>query len=420
MADTSKKALFSWALYDWANQSYFTMIQTFIFASYFAKAVAENESSGQSLWSLMIGITGIFIALSAPFLGAIADQGGRRKPWILAFTVLSVITCCLLWFITPGTQMLVPALVLVGLATFGAEYGLIFYNSMLPDLVSPDKIGRWSGWGWGLGYAGGLLSLIVALYGFVLSDGSWLGLNADEAENIRATFVIAGVWYGVFSIPFFVYTPDTPSKGKAAMQAIRNGMSQLKATIKEVKNYKNIVRFLIARMIYNDGVVTIFAVGGVYAAGTFNMSEDEIIQFGIGLNITAGIGAFGFAWLDDKVGSKKAILISIVGIAIPFIPLLIVESKLAFMIWALIMGIFVGPVQSASRSLMSRLAPAEIRTQMFGLYALSGKATAWAAPFLITFLTVTSGNTRIGMSAILIMLVIGFALMTRVSDKSSN
>lgn len=419
MAETSKKALFSWALYDWANQAYFTMIQTFIFATYFANAIAEDANMGQSWWSFAVGATGILIALTAPYFGAIADQNGRRKPWVLTFTIMTVVTCAMLWFATPGIESLWFALIVAAIATFGAEYGLVFYNAMLPDLVPEDKIGRWSGWGWGLGYVGGILCLVIALFAFVIPEGSWLGLNPDESEHVRATFVLAAVWYGLFSIPFFLFTPDTPSKGVSIREAAKNGIAELKKSIKQIREFKNIVRFLIARMIYNDGVVTIFALGGVYATGTFGMDGEDILYFGIGLNVTAGIGAFAFAWLDDKLGSKVAIISSVIGLAIPFVALLLVESVTAFIIWALIMGIFVGPVQSASRSLMSRLAPIEMRTQVFGLYALSGKATAWIAPILVGWVTLATGNERLGMSAILLMLVLGCILMFRVEEKTT-
>ncbi len=414
------KGLFAWALYDWANSSYFVIIQTFIFAAYFTKTIAENVEVGTAQWGNMISVAGIIIAIGAPIFGAIADQAGRRKPWIAAFTILCIIACALLWFAEPGTDSLWLALTMGFLATIGAEFAFIFYSAMLPDLVPPEKLGRWSGWGWGLGYAGGLACLLVALFAFIQTDGLWLGLDKETSEPVRATFILTAIWYALFSLPLFFKTPDNPSKQKKIKEAIHHGFVQIKESLKEVKKFKNIVRFLIARMFYNDGIVTIFALGGVYAAGTFDMNEEQILMFGIGLNVTAGLGAFGFAWLDDKSGSKFTINASIVGLVIPLIALIIVKSTTWFIIWGLILGIFVGPIQAASRSFMARLSPPELTNQMFGLLALSGKVTSFIGPFLVGFLTLQFGSQRLGMSAILVMLLIGLVLMFTVKENETS
>ncbi len=412
----SSKGLFSWALYDWANSSYFVIIQTFIFAAYFTKTIAENVEIGTAQWGNMISIAGIVIAIGAPIFGAIADQAGKRKPWIAFFTVMCVIGCGILWFAKPDPSSLWLALSMGFLATIGAEFAFIFYSAMLPDLVPPHKLGRWSGWGWGLGYAGGLACLLVALYAFIQTNGAWLGLDPEQSEPVRATFVLTAIWYSLFSLPLFFKTPDTPSTNKKIGASVKDGFSQLKVSIKQLKEYKNIVRFLVARMFYNDAIVTIFAMGGVYAAGTFDMDEQDILLFGIGLNVTAGLGAFGFAWLDDISGSKFTINASILGLVIPLIALIVVKSVFWFIIWGLILGIFVGPIQAASRSFMARISPPDLTNQMFGLLALSGKVTSFIGPFLVGFLTVQFGSQRIGMTSILLMLLIGFVLMFTVKE----
>jgi len=284
--------------------------------------------------------------------------------------------------------------------------------------VSGERMGRWSGWGWGLGYVGGLLGLMAALFVFVQPEGAFFGLDPDNAEHVRATFILAAVWYGVFSLPLFFKTPDTPSLKKTIPEAVSKGFSQLKKSLKNVQQFKNIIRFLVARLFYNDGVITIFVVGGIYAAGTFNMDEQQILMFGIGLNITAGIGAFGFAWMDDKSGSRFTILFSLVGLMIPIIAILIVDSAFWFIVWGLILGIFVGPIQAASRTFMARLSPPDLTNQMFGLYTLSGKVTSFIGPFLVGLITTVTGSQRIGVSAILFLLIIGFLLMLAVEEKN--
>jgi UMF1 family MFS transporter len=285
---------------------------------------------------------------------------------------------------------------------------------MLPDLARPERTGRWSGWAWGLGYVGGIASLVVALYGFIEADGTLFNLDRDAAEHVRATFVLVAVWYLVFALPAFFFIPDRPSTGLSLGAATRAGLAQLKQSIAHVRQYRDIVRFLIARMLYTDGLATIFTFGGVYAAGTFNMSPTEVLQFAIALNVTAGLGALGFAWIDDALGGRNTILLSLVGLGCSAFAILVVDGATAFWIWGMILGIFVGPLQSASRSHLARVAPPHLQTQMFGLFAFSGKATAFAGPLLVGWVTSVTDSQRWGMSTILLFLLIGFVLMLKV------
>jgi UMF1 family MFS transporter len=256
----------------------------------------------------------------------------------------------------------------------------------------------------------------VALFGFV-------GLGLDDsgpaeagAESIRATaFLVAG-WYLAFAAPLLLVTRDRRSTGKPLSRAVPDGWNQLVGTIKHVRRYGPLLRFLIAHLVYNDGLATLFAMGGVYAAGTFDMTESEILMFGIALNVTAAVGAISFGWVDDWIGGRKTIVLSLVGLIVPGIAVLLVESKPLFWACCLVLGIFVGPVQAASRSFLARVAPADLRNQAFGLYALSGKATAFQGPLLVGWLTWWSGSQRIGMSAIVVLFVVGLAVMATVPD----
>jgi UMF1 family MFS transporter len=413
-APENKRALWSWALYDWANSAFFTIILTFVFAQYFSVSVIQDEVAGTRAWGNIVGIAGVVIAILAPILGAIADQSGRRKPWLISFTLLCVVSSAMLWTVTPDQSQFWTAALWVGLGTLGAEFAFIFYNSMLPDLARPERTGRWSGWAWGLGYVGGIASLVVALYGFIEADGTFFNLDRDAAEHVRATFVLVAVWYLVFALPAFFFIPDRPSTGLSLGAATRAGLVQLKQSIAHVRQYRDIVRFLIARMLYTDGLATIFTFGGVYAAGTFNMSPTEVLQFAIALNVTAGLGALGFAWIDDALGGRNTILLSLVGLGCSAFAILVVDGATAFWIWGMILGIFVGPLQSASRSHLARVAPPHLQTQMFGLFAFSGKATAFAGPLLVGWVTSVTDSQRWGMSTILLFLLIGFVLMLKV------
>lgn len=410
----SRAALISWALYDWANSAFFAVIQTFVFATYFIQSVAQNETIGSTQWGNTISAAGLVIALGGPVLGAVADQFGRRKPWIVAFSLLCIGATAGLWFVTPGSDSVMLALVLVFLGTVGSECAIIFYNAMLPDLTSPDKVGRWSGWAWGLGYAGGLVCLLVALYGLIDVETPPFGLDPDVAGPVRATFLLVAVWYALFALPLVFKTPDAPRTGIDMRGAIVNGWDQLRASVRNIRQYRHILRFLIARMVFIDGLATVFAFGGIYAAGTFDMQPQQVLLFGVGLNVTAGIGAALFAWIDDWLGSRQTMLISLAGLIVITSAILLVTSPTLFWVTGLALGLFVGPVQAASRTYMARVAPENLKNQMFGLLALSGKVTAFVGPLLVGWLTYAAGSQRIGMSVIVAMFLLGFGLLLRV------
>lgn len=412
----STKSLFSWALFDWANSAFFTVIQTFVFATYFLQSVVQDETLGSTLWGNTIGAAGFLIAISAPFVGAIADQMGRRKPWIAWFSLLCVLSTAGLWFVEPSQSFMILALVLVFLGTVGSEFAIIFYNAMLPDLASKERMGRWSGWAWGLGYAGGLACLVVCLFVFVDVEHPPFGLDKAMAEHVRATFLLVSVWYALFAVPLFLFTNDRPKVDIRMKQAALSGWQQLKTSIANVRKYKYIVRFLVARMVFIDALATVFAFGGIYAAGTFDFSERDVLLFGIGLNVTAGIGAVIFAWLDDKLGSRITMLLSLVGLIITTTGVLVVTELTLFWVFGLVLGIFVGPVQAASRTYMARVSPPDLENQMFGLMALSGKVTSFIGPLLVGWLTYIADSQRIGMSIIVVLFVLGFVLLYFVPD----
>ncbi|MCF8061682.1 MAG: MFS transporter [Deltaproteobacteria bacterium] len=412
--ETSRTALIAWAFYDWANNGFATVILTFIFSAYFIRRIAPDEVTGSALWGNMVSIAGLCIALGGPVCGAAADQNGRRKPWLIAFMLLSVLATALLWFVKPSPDYLRPALVLVGFGMVGAEYSYIFYNAMLPELAPPDRLGRWSGWGWGLGYAGGLLCLLAALLIMEGGGPGPAGGAPGSLVRIRAGFVLAGVWYLVFSLPLIFLVPDTRGLGKPFARAVRDGIGRLAEMVREVRRFRRIALFLVARMIYIDALATIFALGGVYAAGAFDMNEKAVLLFGVVLNVAAGLGALIFSGLDDRIGPKAIILISLGGLFTGALVILLVHAAPFFWAAGTFMGLFVGPVQAASRSYMARVAPEKMRNQMFGLYAFSGKATAFAGPFLVGWLTYLSGSQRIGMGTVPVLLAAGGLLMLKV------
>lgn len=411
----NSKALLAWALYDWASSPFAVIIQTFVFAAYFVKNIAPDEITGSAQWGLVNGISALIVALCSPIFGAAADLGGRRKTWIALFTLLCIIPTALLWYITPNHKNDYSALLLVGIGTVGMEGAYIFYNAMLPDLSPPTTVGRWSGWGWGMGYIGGVVALFIALEAFI-SQTAWFPLDHAQQEPIRATFLMTAVWYTLFATPLFLFTPKTPSKGIPFYQAAIEGVKQVVHTLKEIHHYRYLARFYLAKLIYVDGLATLFAFGGIYAASTFNMDEKEIMQFGIGMNVTAGLGAVLFAFVDDRLGGKKMILLSLIGLLIPGTICLLVTTKMQFWIFGLSLCIFVGPLQASSRSYLARIAPPELRNEMFGFYMLSGKATAFAGPLILGWITYLTDSQRLGMSTVMVFFVIGGLIMMTIPN----
>jgi len=414
MAD--RKAIVSWCLYDWANSAYPTVVTTFIFGAYFTKAVAVDPEAGTAAWGYAVGLAGLSVALLGPVLGAVADQGGRRKPWLAVFTAAGALATALLWFTLPDPAYATWALVLVALSSVAFEFGMVFYNAMLPDLVGPGRVGRVSGWGWGLGYAGGLTCLVIALFGFVQAETPLLGVTREAAGHVRIVTPLAAAWFALFALPLFLFTPDRPAVRLGVLHAVGEGFAALGGTLREIRNYAPILRFLIARMFYADGLVTLFAMGGIYAAGTFGMEFAEVVKFGIALNVTAGLGAFAFAWADDRIGAKPVIVIALVALISLGAAALLVTDKAAFWAVGMALGVFVGPAQSASRSMMARLAPEVMRTELCGLYALSGKATAFLGPLAFAFATDLFDSQRAGMATILVFLGLGLLLLLPVRE----
>jgi UMF1 family MFS transporter len=412
----SRRAQAAWCLYDWANSAFPTVIVTFVFSSYFAGAVAATPEAGTAQWGQAVSVSALLIGVLSPVAGAVADATGRRKPWLAGFSIACAALTACLWFVRPDPADAALALILFVLANTAFEVGTVFYNAMLPALVPPDRIGRLSGWGWGIGYAGGLVCLVLVLVALVQADPPPFGLDRHAAEHVRAAAPLVALWFAAFAAPIFLFTPDAPPTGLRFGAALARGLATLGRTVREVRRYRNIARFLLAQLLYIDGLNTLFAFGGIYAAGSFGMSTAEIIKFGIALNVAAGLGAAAFAWIDDWIGAKRTVLIAVGCVMALGVPLLLVRDVFWFWALAVPLGIFFGPAQAASRSLMGRLAPPELRGEMFGLFALSGRITAFLGPMLLAWATAAFASQRAGMATVLVFLAVGFALLLRVKD----
>lgn len=408
-------AIAAWCLFDWASNAWPTVVTSFVFAAYITREVAPNPEIGTAWWGTGTALAGIVVALFSPLLGAIADRSGRRKPWTGLFAALTVVASLALWTVEPRPEHLLRATILIALGTAAFEFSQVFYNAMLSDVAPAGMLGRISGWAWALGYAGGLACLGSCLALFVLPEPPLLPLDPAAGEPVRATAFVVAAWFAVFALPFFLLTPDHPPTGLSAGAAARAGLHQLARSVRDLlPRYGTIARYLLARMVYTDGLNTLFAFGGIYAAGTFGMGFREILFFGIALNVAAGLGALIFAWVDDWLGPKATIVASLVCLILFGLVALLVETRTGFYAAACALGLFIGPAQAASRSLMARLAPESMKAEMFGLYALSGKVTAFIGPAVVGWTTLAAGSQRAGMATILVFFLVGLALLLPV------
>ncbi|WP_319775768.1 MFS transporter [Breoghania sp.] len=441
----SPAALASWALFDWAAQPYFTLITTFVFAPYFASHLAASPVEGQALWGYAAGAAGFVIALTSPVLGAIADAAGRRKPWIAAFSVMLMAGSAALWFAAPGSSGVVAfALVAYAVATLGAEYATVFNNAMMPDLVSPKRLGRLSGMGWAMGYMGGLVSLVIVL-GFLAADAGTgrtilgfapaFGLDPATHEGDRAAGPLTAIWYMVFVLPLFFFVPDTPPR-IAVRRAIRLGIANLKESVRHARQERSLWVFLAASMAYRDALTALFAFGGIFAAGQLGWQTLQIGLFGILLTVTGMLGALLGGFLDDRLGPKPVLIGSVSILTACCIAIVSIDRETVlfvihvaqpetgglfaslpeqlYLVLGGLIGAAAGPLQAASRTLLVRLSQPDRMTEAFGLYALAGKATSFIGPVAVAFVTSVSGSQRIGISAIIALFVLGGVMLAKI------
>ena len=435
-----RKAIWGWMFFDWAAQPFYTLVLTFVFGPYFVSEVVSDPAQGQALWGLAIAVGSIVVALTAPLLGAVADARGPRKPWIVGFSVLYVVGVAGLWGAAPGSADLTAILFFLVLALIGAEFTGVFTNAALPSLGGKDEIGRISGSGWALGYWGGLASLVIVLGLMAPVPGSErtvtglvpiFGLDPALGEGARAAGPLSAVWYIVFIVPFFLWTPDTKRQAPASNTVIR-GLKDLKDTLASLPSRGSFLAYLASSMFYRDALGGLFIFGGIYAAGVLEWGMFELGVFGVVGLVAGAAGAWIGGWADVRFGPKPVIVATIVALMI-FSFIIITTGPdevlfigvgspeapsslptIVFYVCGAVIGAAGGPLQAASRTMLVRQAGEERMTEAFGLYALAGKVTSFVAPLLVAFATDASGSQRVGVTPILALFLVGLVLMVWV------
>lgn len=444
----SRLSRYSWTMFDFANQPFYTLIMTFVFSVYFTDVFITGDDGAQKL-TLTQTISGLAIAILSPVLGSITDIKGNRKLLMGITSILFVIGMALLWYSPPGAPDGI-WIVMFGLILASAMVGFseVFNNSVLATIETPENSGWLSGMGYGLGYISGLVALILFLIIFVWPGGetdSLFGLNTSEYEHIRIVGPLCAIWYAFFIIPLFLFTPDLKKKQISTYDSIKVGLTNFINTFREVRKYKNIFTFLITRMFYQDALNALFVVGGVYASMVVGMTLTQVLILGIILNILSGPSSIYGGYLNDLIGSKNVINLSLWGLLVSGILGLSIDkdtifyffsvseysasvenftlgifnsiSQITYICVVIGISIFYGPAQTASRALMLKLAPQDKMTEFFGLYAFAGKSTAWLVPGLMSLILAFTGSLQYAMISIVLFNLIGIVGMYFVNEK---
>ncbi len=416
----NRKAVWSWSFYDWANSAFTTLILTFVFGTYFTQSIATDPTSGAASWSYAVSLSGLFLLFLGPVCGAIADHTGRLKIWIFVSSLLCLVGTMMLGGGAPHSDAATILIVLAGitLANVGFELATVFYNALLPNVAKPGELGKVSSFAWALGYAGGLVSLVAVLILFIGVAGlkPLISLPHDGAWHIRVVVPFTVFWFALFSWPLFQFVPDKERTGIGAREALKRGWASLRKSGSVFMRDARWRNFLIGSALYRDGLNTLFAMGGIFAAQKYNLATADIMMFGIGMNVTAGAGAYAVSFLEDRAGSFKIVKYALIGLVLAGIAVLLADTKAAFFASALTLGLFVGPVQSASRTIVSRLSGEDVITENYGLYALTGRAAAFLGPFCYALATDSFHSQNAGIATILVFWVAGFLFVFRLKD----
>lgn len=415
----SRKEIFVWTLYDFANTAFSVIVVTVVYAVYFKKHIVanniitlfgESRNPGDLYWGIA-GATSMFIvAVSAPVIGAIADYGNRKKEFLFSYSLACILATMSLFYLKPG--MIWQGMVLFIIGNVGFEGAIVFYNGFLPQISRPENIGKISGYGFAFGYVGSLISLLIAL------PYANMAFQANDLSLMRPTFVWAGLFFFIFSVPFYyvIHEKTLVPYRTVVKSYIEEGFRRVKQTFKQIGKFPEIVKFLTAYFVYIDGVNTVIYFSGIYASDTLGFSLSDVIQFFAIVQGSAISGSYVFGFLTDKLGAKKTIMLTLFLWISVALGAFLATGKASFYIVGLIAGIAMGSSQSASRAMLGNLVPEGMEAEFFGFYALTGKFSSILGPVIFGITSTVAGSQRVAVLSILLFFIIGLFLLRRVNE----
>jgi UMF1 family MFS transporter len=407
----------AWGLWDWGGAAFNAVVTTFVFTVYLTGKSFGGEAfvSAQLGWTL--GVAGILVALLAPITGQRSDVSGRRKFWLAVNTYIVVVVTALMFFVEPSPSYLWLGLLLLAVGTVFFEFASVNYNAMLTSVSTRATIGKVSGFGWSMGYFGGIVLLLIVYFGLIHPAPA-----DDNGLAVRLSMLIAAAWLGLFALPVLLTVPEytAPAASRRDKVSFFGSYVRLGHDIARLwRTSRHTVYFLIASAVFRDGLTGVFTFGGILAAGTFGFSAGEVIIFAIAANVTAGVSTVVIGRLDDRIGPKPVIVGALVGLVICGLAVFFLHDagQAAFWVFGLALCLFVGPAQSASRSFLARVIPAGREGEVFGLYATTGKAATFLAPTAFAIFVTIGGAQYWGILGIVLVLAVGLAVLIPVSAK---
>jgi MFS transporter, UMF1 family len=415
-----RRVVLAWGLWDWGSSAYSAVITSFVFGPYIVRGVVGDAQPGGLSANTWLGISsaaaGLLIALIAPITGQRADAGGHRKRSLAIWSALVIAVMFGMYTVQNEPSYLWIALVLLAAGAVFQEFAVVSYNAMLPQVSTPETIGRVSGFGWSMGYIGGIFLLLICYVGFIAPDVGWFGVTSAGGLNIRTVAVFSAVWFAVFAIPVLLAVPEKPPGPKGRRVSFFASYPLLVNDVKALfRRDRNAVYFLIASALYRDGLAAIFTFGAILAVSVYGLGQSSVLIFGIAANLVAALGALGMGAVEDRIGPKRVIMISLIGLITTAMILLFAHGTTMFWIFGLLLTLWVGPAQASSRSFMARIAPVGREGQMFGLYATTGRAASFLAPGLFALFSGLFSD-RIGIVGIALVLLAGALLLARVKS----
>ena len=426
------KQVLAWASWDWGSAGFNAVMTTFVFTVYLTSSSFGDTDQNSAVLGAGLAIAGVAVALFAPVTGQRSDAGGRRRKWL---TINTLLTCALMagcWFVVPSPNYLILGVTLIALANLFFEFAGVNYNAMLTQIATPASVGRISGLGWAMGYVGGIAALALVLVGFVQPDVGWFGVTSEDGLNLRAVALFSAVWFLLFALPLMFAVPEVPRQDAVARLGIIASYKLLFKRIRSLfKTSPHTIYFLLASAVFRDGLAAVFTFGGVIAAGTFGLEPSEVIMFAIFGNVVAAVGSVIGGFLDDRAGPKAVVVGSLIGLILAGTAVVVLgpanqdmlglqwAGETTFWIFGLLLCLFVGPAQSASRAFLARLAPEGEEGELFGLYATTGRAVSFLAPTLFSACIVIFGAQRYGIIGIIAVLLVGLLVLLPVRSPAA-